>query len=231
MLVLDLETLAIPDVETYIEPIAAPSNYKDPEKIKAYELDARNKAVESAALDVDLATIIAIGVWSDDWTGAVDAPEVKLLGDPGFSSEADLIDWCWDHVRAEGFPLITFNGVRYDVPLLLRRCLYLGIPCPQIQIDKYRHPDIVDVAQLLSYTGMLDWHSLSFYANRFQIHSPEQDSSGKEIAELWLTGEREAVRRKCWIDVWQTAALARRIHAVPTVSSFPQSLTTLKRRA
>lgn len=215
MLVVDVETIAIPDVETYIEPATAPANYKDPEKIKAYELEARNKQVERAALDIDLAQIVGIGIWTD----GLDAPRVELVGDLGVPSEKDLLERFWASVRSEGMPLVTYNGLGYDVPLLMRRSLYLGIPCPQIQVDRFKHPQVIDLMQILSYDGKLPNKSLSFYANRFGLKTPEPDMGGQDIAAAWLTGDKEAVRRKCALDVEMTTKLGFRIHAMPAAAS------------
>lgn len=210
MLVVDAETLAIPDVETYLEPVVAPSNYKDPEKIAAYELEARNRLVERAALDIDLAQILCLGIWGEGYTD----PIVKTVDD-FTGGERELLDWFVDSMKSEGLPLVTFNGLRYDVPLIMRRCLYLNLPCPQLQVDRFKHPEVVDLAQILSYDGKLDFHSLSFYCNRFGIKTAEQDLDGKSIAQAWLSGNHDAVREKCRIDVANTAALAQRIHALP----------------
>jgi hypothetical protein len=35
-IVLDIETVGLPDAASYMEPVTAPANYKDPEKIAAY---------------------------------------------------------------------------------------------------------------------------------------------------------------------------------------------------
>src|SRR5574338_1442498 len=73
----DLETFPIADAESYVEPIStepvnAPANYKDPEKIAAYVAKATVEAEEKrikqqaeriakCALDPDLCRIVALG--------------------------------------------------------------------------------------------------------------------------------------------------------------------------
>ena len=66
-IVLDLESHAIPDAATYLtEPVEAPSNYKDPEKIAAYIKDAKQAQLDKAALDIDLARIVCLGFTEAD---------------------------------------------------------------------------------------------------------------------------------------------------------------------
>jgi hypothetical protein len=60
-LIVDLESFAITDAEQYVEPVDAPSNYKDPIKIAEYIKTAQGKSIDRCALDPDLARIVALG--------------------------------------------------------------------------------------------------------------------------------------------------------------------------
>jgi hypothetical protein len=61
-IVLDLASSALPDADNYLEgTVKAPSNYKDQAKIAAYIAEAQAERLASAALDLDLARITALG--------------------------------------------------------------------------------------------------------------------------------------------------------------------------
>ena len=63
-IVFDLETLPIEGAEKFIdlEGIEAPSNYKDPVKIRDYVASATLKAAEKACLDPDLCRVAILGL-------------------------------------------------------------------------------------------------------------------------------------------------------------------------
>jgi hypothetical protein len=97
--------------------------------------------------------------------------------------------------------------------LLLRRALYLGVKSPNIQIDKFKHPHVIDLMDLLSYSGKMKPHSLSFYCQRFGI-PVNDENSGKDIAALIAADNWPAVEAHCASDVAATYALAKRMGVV-----------------
>lgn len=217
--VVDLETVAITDAETYLEPVKAPDNYKDPLKIAAYCEDARLKQVENAALDIDLARIIALGIHRPGYPTDVLTVEER--------TEADILAWLWERwnsVPYEERRLVTFNGLGYDVPLLLRRSLYLGVPCQTIQVDRFKHPQVIDLQAVLSLDGKLKWHSLQFYLQRFGYPKGGTDITGADVAQAYREGRWDLITGHCRSDVDGTKWLAERIGAIPRVSEVAAAL-------
>lgn len=214
-LILDIEAAGIPNAADYIEPAEAPSNYKDPEKIAAYIKEANAAQVVRAALDPDLARIVALGC-CDAATGAVD---VKLATDE--QEEAALLTDLWRNLRnlhEMNTMIVGYNVLAYDLPVLFRRSLYLNVKAPSIQIDRFKHPSVIDLMAMLSYDGKLKFRSLGFYAERFGI--PHDDSvTGAEIPGLVAAGEWEKVAGHVRADVGTTVALARRMGVVRTFQS------------
>ena len=204
--VLDVETVAIDDVESYLEPVQAPANYRDPDKISAYEADAKKAQATKAALDVDLARLVAIA-WQYGTESGVEIMKDEV-------QERTKLGEFWHRFWPVYVPgstvAVTFNGLNFDLPMLLRRSLYLGVTAPKLQLDRYRHPDVIDLMQLLSLDGRLKYHSLSFYAARFGLPYP-QEIDGSHIAAAVAAGEWDAVKEKCQFDVQTTAALAKRM--------------------
>lgn len=204
-LVFDIETCPLPECSEYLtDAIEAPSNYKDPVKIAAFIDEKRLKQINDAGLDLDLCRIVAIaGAFHDtNWCQS----GVR-------SSEEDMLRGFWrfaQNTLGAGGVLVGFNCLYFDLPILLRRSLYLGIPTPKLSLDRYRHDGIVDVADALSF-GRIDFRrSLAFYAKRFGI--PHDDTvDGSQIAQLVASGEWAQVERHCTDDVSTTTTLAQRI--------------------
>lgn len=205
-LIVDIETGSIADAETYLEPVSAPDNYKDPVKIAAYEADARQKQIDRCALDPDLCRVVAIGYMLEDWS----EPEIVLARTQ--QEECEALEQFWRLARLPNNttrPLVTFDGLKFDLPVLMRRSLYLHVAHPILNLDKYRTPHI-DLYARLTHNGTIDGHKLRFYMARFGIHVDDM-TSGKDIAGLIAAGDWTAVAEHCKADVIGTKALAHRL--------------------
>ncbi len=200
-IVFDIETAALPEAAEYLEPVEPPANYKDPEKIAAYLADKRAEQVSKCALDVDLCRVVAIGTLDEDakgmaWTGAA-------------TTETEMLEHFWAAVGYQR-TLVGFNCLGFDLPVLLRRSLYLGVRAPRIQIDKFRHPRVTDLMAELSYDGKLKYRGLSFYCKRFGIEVPDP-LKGSEVGQAVADNRWEDVRGHVLADVQKTARLAEKM--------------------
>ena len=200
----DIETAPMPGCADYLtDPIKAPDNYKDPLKIAAYVEEKRAKQIADAGLDLDLCEIVAI---------AINFPTESYCQTREAWSEDGMLNGFWRFVRTiqrEGGNLVGFNCLQFDLPVLLRRSLYLGVDVPVLQIDKYRHDGVIDLQHELSFGGRMTWRSLAFYAKRFGI--PHDDSvTGADIAGLVQASDWAKVEAHCRADTQATAALAVR---------------------
>ena len=223
-LAFDIETCPMPTCAEYLtDAIEAPSNYKDPAKIAAYIEEKRQKQIADAGLDLDLCEVVAIG-WA---LPSVQGDDDRIYAQTReTTSEADMLSGFWRFVQAvqrESGNLVGFNCLSFDLPILLRRSLYLGVPVPKIPLDKYRHEGVIDVADVLTFNGRMTWRSLSFYARRFGI--PHDDSvKGDQIAALVAAGEWEKVASHVRADVQTTAALAQRIGLIYQAETQPEAV-------
>ncbi len=180
-LILDIATAGIPNAADFVtlDDIEAPENYKKPEAIAAYCQAERQKRIAKAALDVDLARIVAFGLHYTDSPNYV----VRLAKDE--AEEAKILADIADYGHRDVF--VTFNGGRFDLPLLMRRALYLGVKFPEINLDRYRTPHI-DVWDRLSHHGVLKVHSLTWYVKRFGWTDLVKPLSGAEEATAAAEG-------------------------------------------
>lgn len=201
--VFDIETAPLPDAGDYLEPAEAPANYKDPAKIAAAIAEKNAENLSKCGLDVDLCRIVAIGWQSEGGAGSFMVQEAQW--------EQDALRWFWTEVGDKH--LIGFNCLGFDLPVLLRRSLYLGVPAPAIQIDKFKHPQVTDLMQVLSFNGAIKFRGLSFYAKRFGLDVPDI-LTGADIAQAVSEGRWSDIEAHAKADVQKTALLASRLGLV-----------------
>ena len=203
-LVCDIATAPIADAAQFHEPVSAPANYKDPEKIAAYVKEKEQEQTDRAGLDMDLCRITGIG-----WQGifrASDKPVVRIANDESGDCERDclrefatLMD---DHT------IISFNGLKFDWPILMRRALYLGVSFPTISLDRFKSNHI-DLYAKLTNSGTLSGHSLRFYAARLGWLDLEKTLTGAEEAQVFQSGKWAELEASIRHDVTATVRLAQ----------------------
>lgn len=203
-LIVDIETAPIDDAAEYLDlsDIQAPANYKDEAKIAAYCEGKRSEMVNRAALDLDLCRVVALGFMREDWND----PEVLVA--PNDAHEAAIIEAFWRQLGQRAS--IGYNSIGFDLCVLLRRSLYLGVHSPMLNLDKYRTPHI-DLQQRLSFNGTKPYRSLDWYCKRLKLDVPADDNTGREIGQLVKDGNWDAVADHCRADVIKTAKLAERM--------------------
>lgn len=208
-LVLDLATTVLPDAEQWIaaDLIEAPSNWKDEAKIAEYIRQKRQERLDRAALDPDCCSISCVGVL----TGAVEA--LYPCTDEAHE-RATLYDLA-GQLDSSDVRLITFNGFRFDLPILARRALYLGVDLP-LEWDRYRTAH-VDLYEQLTHHGMSSAHSLSWYVRRFGWTDLHKPLTGAEEARAPQEGRWDELCASVRHDVIATARLAEKLRVLPAL--------------
>lgn len=232
-IVLDIETIAHPDASQWLEPvepdpallepILPDSRLKDPAKVAANLEDVARKIAarpaqiaasilertkerdEKLGLDPDCCRIVALGYHV---VGGAD-PVVELCRDE--AEERSALERFWLAYKAIGnTKLVTFYGRQFDLPVLMRRSLYLGIPYPTLNIDRWKSPHI-DVWDVLTFHGALRTaRGLQFYAKRLGL--PMLDKvNGADVAKLVEAGDWESVSAHCLSDIGYTHAISNRL--------------------
>ncbi len=179
LLYLDLATAPIADAKLYIdlEDFEAPENYVDKEKIAAYIARAKSKAYDKCALDVDLCRISGIGM------GFKGETRVELLKDADKEGEAlanvaKLLDTT--------ATLVSFNGARFDWPVLIRRARVYGIAM-RLNMDRYKSEHL-DVLERMTHYGKLKARSLEWYVKRYALGKGiTKPLSGAEEAQVFTS--------------------------------------------
>lgn len=202
-IILDIETAPLAEAAQYLEPVEAPSNYKDPVKIEEYVRTKQREQLARAALDPDLCSVIAIGVLTPE------ASEPFVMLAKHEQEEASMLRAFFQKSAEDSF--VGFNILDFDLPVLLRRALYLGVAAPQIALDRYRHPRVLDVMQLLSFNGKLRYRSAAFYCKRLGLAVEDDVHDGVDIPVLAAQGRWDEITHHVACDVCQVQGLARRL--------------------
>lgn len=203
--ILDLETCPHPDATQWVDPVKPDSRLKDPLKIDADIAEKTRKQADEFGLDPDTCRIVALG-YHDVGYGD---PTVVICKDE--YAETHALQLFWASYDKHYTKLVTFNGIRFDLPVLLMRSLYLGVSHPEVVIAPPWKTQHVDLWNKLSFDGARkDVHSLAFYARRFGIGTLDK-VKGSDIAKLAAEGQWDAIREHCLSDIGLTHALANRL--------------------
>ncbi len=199
-LIIDLATAPVDGAKDFIEAPSAPANYKDQAKIDAYVAEKMADLNRTVALDIDLARISALGTLAEG--DAMPSVLVCETEDDERSALREILPSL--NTRTT---LIGFNSLRFDWPLIMRRCLYLGLTPPSINLDRYRTPN-VDLWNMLSHNGAISAHSLTWYATRLGWSDLVKPLSGAQEATALKDGKIEELRASVAHDVCATYRLA-----------------------
>lgn len=214
---LDTELCAIDGVMAYYDEAAeaeieAPSNYKDPEKIAAYiareKANRRAQHVNKAALDPDLCRIAYLGVWWPQFNHPMLVPCANE------HEEREALEQWWDGY-GEGEMVCGFNVRPFDLSIIYRRSLYLGVRTKHIDRDRYRATCVIDLFELLNEGRKDRMRSLAWYLKRFGLDTGlHDDIDGAQVPALVALNTPEAwekVRLHLLCDLVGTRLLARRV--------------------
>lgn len=205
-IILDIATASIVDADGYLDGVVrAPSNYKDQAKIDEYIREKQAERLAMAGTDIDLARVTGVGLTTEE-----DGILVKVARDE--RDECAVLAELALVLTARPI-IITFGGLNFDLPLLMRRARYLGVKFPTISLDRFKSPHI-DLCELLSDRNPQRRRSLDFYVKRLGWKDLDpKPMSGADESRVHDTGQwdllEKSIRRDvaacyrlaCWLDV------------------------------
>lgn len=160
--------------------------------------ELREKVAEKAALSPATARVIAVA--------AVDLHGTPLQVEAS-DDEALVLDAA--HQACQGAPLVvTFNGDRFDLPVLNTRWRLhrMRIPPPVRKARRYRDDPHFDVRMELTGWDHRQAGTLSFWCRLFGVEPPIRHSYDEMLA-AFEEGSFEEISEICLSDARQTAAL------------------------
>jgi len=200
--ILDLET--VPHHQ-WAEPVKPDSRLKDPVKIEASIKEKTEEQADAFGLDPDCCRIVALGFHD---VGYGD-PTCYLMRDE--FEERHHLRMFWESYRQQYTKFVTFNGTRFDLPVLVMRSLYLDVPYPELNFAPAWKSDHLDLYEKLSLNGARkSVHSLKFYAKRMGFTTLDK-VDGSQIAQLAKEEKWQAIEAHCLSDIGLTHALANRL--------------------
>jgi hypothetical protein len=196
---LKIETF--PDAANFaaLPPVTPDRNLRDPEKIKKNLGDKKQRQLAHAALDARFAKIVCVCLYGCADTG--DAFEHTIFD----RCEKRLIAKFWNVARTLDC-FITFNGVEFDVPFLMKRSWFAGI-VPSVAIAARRRgpSNHVDIRMVLN-----DWdrHAPGTLEEYAHIKLDERPSrvSAAEMHSSYRAGDYARIKEQCLIDaiiIWR----------------------------
>lgn len=207
-LLIDIATAPLEGAVAYLPPVKAPKTYKDPEKIAAYEAEARAEQLESIACDVDLCQITGVGWRYVDGAGELREIGVMTRED---HSEYDILHRL--SVLANRRRVVTFNGASFDLPIIHRRALDLHYELCPVLNKPYEAPwksENIDLYAELTNNGRAGkGKSLQFYAKRYGLaQGLTKALSGAEESQVLQTRKWTELRESLTHDVAALTDLA-----------------------
>jgi hypothetical protein len=203
---IDIETIP-GETKPKAHEVSAPANYKDPEKIRAYQESNVDDAYRKQSLDSMTGRIWCIGVAIDDGpvTAWVDNSERALLEHlSDYVKEADPAhkEITWVGHNAAGFDMkwIWRRAIKYDLPYLL---FY-------IQNDRYRG-NIKDTMLMWSCGDSRDYVSLDKLARFLGLGNKTSGMDGSKVYDLWMEDKQSECAEYCKQDVALTRAVYRKL--------------------
>ncbi len=144
------------------------------------------------------------------------AERVSLQMD-GEADDYEIVVEAWESIRdayMSRTPIVTFNGIEFDLPILRFRAMALDIPVDPVMFEKltyrYAFPHHYDLMARLNRYKVEAGKNLDFYLRLFEIGS-KGDFDASMVYEAWQNGEYEKIQRYCEEDVRKTAELFERV--------------------
>lgn len=183
-------------------------NIKDPlkalEKVSAARDDFEAALDKKMSLDPDLCEVVCFV--------GTDAVAINYQ-DGDYKALLDVAWACIAKAYLDHIPLVSYNGIGFDLPVLLHQAMRLNIPIsPQMYSDltkKYDNRYHYDLMQILAGWDKSKWKPLAFYLKLFGIGT--QVGEGSDVYNWWEAGDYDKIREHCENDVKLTAQLFDRV--------------------
>ena len=198
---LDIETEPNPKlIDLFMAGIKAPKTYKDELKIAEYIDKKKGDMIKGMSVDVDFCVIKCIGYKEDDEPAKI--VTLEWLVDRFRKELAVQAETVGEFKAKHFFKVITFNGKKFDIPVIIRECIRQKIDAPLLHFHQWtvKHNNNYSV-DLMNLLGDGSFRTLDLYS-KIYLDWPKKDID-------FTTCTVEELHAHCIDDVEMTAELAK----------------------
>lgn len=153
------------------------------------------------ALRPEFGHVICIGMGHDArGRGELDT---KALTARAVEDERRILETFWELVRsARDWRFVTYNGLAFDLPYLVRRSVYLAVPpSTGLPLRPYAPDSHFDVMRVLSNWERADAVRLDIVAELLGLQKSPPGMEGSQVLGLWRAGRIDEIEAYCLGDV------------------------------
>jgi len=188
------------------------------EKIEKERAIFEQKLSKTMSTDPTLCQLCTfVGIIYDTDTGeSVEEVTVQVTADEDDDDYLAVVDG-WKFISKayhERIPLVSFNGIGFDLPVMLFRAMLQDVPLDGFMYNrlvmKYKNQFHYDLMQILAGWDKQRWNKLEYYLQLFGIGSKE-GMSGADVYPAYMAGEYSKILEYCRNDVLETCKLFTRV--------------------
>ena len=122
------------------------------------------------------------------------------------ANERDLLRQFWARLGQDRPSLfVTHNGLSFDFPFIKKRSIIHQVkPTVEINLARFRTDPVFDTMAVWSNWETRGWVKLDVLARALNVET--KSGSGAQVAQMWATGQGEAIAEYCLQDVYVTYA-------------------------
>jgi 3'-5' exonuclease len=161
----------------------------------------RERLERYMALRPEFGHVICIGLGHDArGRGELDT---KALTARQVADERFLLEGFWEIVRARrDWCFITYNGLAFDLPFLIRRSIFLGVaPTTGLPLRPFQLDSHFDVMRCLANWERTESVRLDIVAELLGLSKSPAGMDGSQVLGLWRAGRVEEIEAYCLGDV------------------------------
>ncbi len=209
---IDIETVYNPDMIRLLpEPEVAVANLKKPELIEAKIADAKQKQIDSMALNPLYGKICCIGYYSEeDGKGCyISEDETEIIN--------NVMESIFNAKERNSTQIVTWNGCNFDIPFIFKRALLLGIKPTTflgMWIKRYSNTPHTDLMQVWSNWSFQGYTKLDDMG-RVLLSQNKIDIDFKTFPELMKTqAGQDKIAEYCLMDCELTYNIYKKFNGI-----------------